>query len=278
MWGRWQQARSLASSNFKEVYTSAECPSVQPKLTGPVYELIVGYCKARGISETAGKGFYRELEQEAFEHKDELLGQIPAAAQRLWTSGKKLTDEVEFCSIVNYALHSDDGAMMQHVAPILRAINKLLVLRGVRNSGVVPYPALTFRGGALPPEHLAFYESMQAQGATYRVPGLLATSFDRSVANRFMMIAEDRQESVVLWIIHLHPDGKDDETKRCRHVNFIERTHYGHEKEFLFAAYAPFKVRQVGAPPLPHVCRCHCPARSWWCCTDTQEEEGERQG
>jgi len=243
-------ARSLASSRFKAIYEGTECPKRQPKLLGPVLDLILCYCQQRSIPEAEGDRFYTELEKEAFERKDEVLGEVPAAAQRLWTSGKKL-EGVEFCSMLNFAIRSDDGELMKHACPILRAINTLLVTRGVRDAKTVPFPpsGMTFRGGALPPEHMPFFERMRHERTMYRVPGLLATSFVRVKAKRFALQAENRGESAVLWIIHMPPDGKDDETMRCRHVNFIERTHFEDEKEFLFAAYAPFKVKAIKWAP-----------------------------
>mmetsp|Transcript_29192 Transcript_29192/g.69311 ORF Transcript_29192/g.69311 Transcript_29192/m.69311 type:complete len:277 (+) Transcript_29192:879-1709(+) len=243
----------MASSHFKAIYESTECPEIQPDLLGPVSKLIKCYCQQYSIPKEAGTQFYKELEREAFERKEEVLGEIPAAAQRLWTSGQKLKTGagggVELCSMLNAALRSDDREQVGHACPILRAINQLLVIRGVRDTSTVPFPPQTFRGGALPPEHMPFFERMLRERATFRVPGLLATSFVRKTAERFALQAEHRDESVVLWVIHLHPEGEHNMTKRCRHVNFIDKTHFEGEKEFLFAAYAPFKVKEITWAP-----------------------------
>ena len=44
-----------------------------------------------GISSQCADGFLLELQREAFTHAEELLGEVPAAAQRLWTSAKRMT-------------------------------------------------------------------------------------------------------------------------------------------------------------------------------------------
>ena len=65
----------------------------------------------------------------------ELLTNIPAAAQRLWTSAQQLGG-VQLCSILNAAIRSQDGTQCSHAATIARAINELVVAR--RTGGPQP--------------------------------------------------------------------------------------------------------------------------------------------
>ena len=65
-----------------------------------------------------------------------------------------------------------------HAMVLILAINKLCVVRGARSDAALKFPdhGVTYRGGALPDEHQAFFTA----GKKYRVPGFLATSFNES--------------------------------------------------------------------------------------------------
>ncbi len=231
----------------------------------------MAFCRANGVAEAEGRAFVKELQREALEtsaHVNEMLDEESYAAQRMWTSGRRLKlpggREVELCSIVNAVLRDDDATLLQHAVVFLRTLNQLLVVRGVRSKDAIKWPAggVTYRGGGLPRQHHAFYQHMLDTQTIYRVPGLLATSFDRETADTFMLAAEGRGEPVVEWVVRVHPDGAASERYRCRHVNYVTRSHFA-EEEFLFAAYAPFKVTKVQprAPALPWRClaptECH---------------------
>ncbi len=114
----------------------------------------------------------------------EALDAVPRVAQRLWTSGQRLGGEGvppaqqrEFCSLLNAALRDDDPVLLAAALPLTRAINSLCVMRGARPEGALRFPPAhrCFRGGGLPDAHRGFF----APGVKYRVPGYLATSFDR---------------------------------------------------------------------------------------------------
>ena len=98
---------------------------------------------------------------------------------------------------------------------------------------------------------------------------LLATSFSEDVAvDRFLMRlgqpSADQQppwQEPTLWTFHFRADLP--ESRRCVHVNFIDRTDgtvHG-EDEFLFAPYSVFTVRSVAWHPAPvvntYVCEPH---------------------
>ncbi len=115
---------------------------------------------------------------------DAVLGDVPRVAQRLWTSDQRFSGpgvppehQREFCSLLNAALRRDDGELLAAAMPLIRAINALCVVRGARPMDLLRFPPenRTFRGAGIPDAHLGFY----VPGVKYRVPGYLATSFNR---------------------------------------------------------------------------------------------------
>jgi hypothetical protein len=66
--------------------------------------------------------------------------------------------------------------------PLIRGINSLCVVRGARPPALVRFPPAhcSFRGGSLPDDRRSFF----ALGRKFRVPGFLATSFEREVRPR----------------------------------------------------------------------------------------------
>ena len=85
-----------------------------------VYEVVAAYCKAHDINYSYCKEFFQRLQNEAFRVKDELLTEVPAAAQRLWTSPLPLSSmighEKELCNIINEAIRADAPGGMRHLA------------------------------------------------------------------------------------------------------------------------------------------------------------------
>jgi hypothetical protein len=47
-------------------------------------------CRREGISTGVADDFFRELQKQAFDNAHELLEEVAAAAQRLWTSQKRM--------------------------------------------------------------------------------------------------------------------------------------------------------------------------------------------
>jgi hypothetical protein len=119
-----------------------------------VESIIKWYCKRVNIHKAVGVAFFKELQQEAFEYKHELLNEVPAACQRIWTSAKTLHDEREFCSILNEAIRSDDEAVMDDLVRFTKGLNQLCVTRGGKIKRVEwPDDHKLYRGGGLPVEH-----------------------------------------------------------------------------------------------------------------------------
>ena len=87
---------------------------------------------------------------------------------------------------------------------------------------------------------------------TYRVPGFLATSFQKDKANVFVLRAVMHQHLPgVMWVVHLDPKGATDYKYRCLHVNYVDNSNVKGEEEFLFAPYSAFKVISVSWSPEP---------------------------
>ncbi len=115
---------------------------------------------------------------------DALTGEVPRLAQRLWTSDIRFRGagvppalQREFCSLINAVLRGDDPTLLCAAMPLIRAINSLSVVRGALPEKLLRFPHehRSFRGGGLPDEYCGFFVA----GLKYRVPGFLATSFDR---------------------------------------------------------------------------------------------------
>ena len=114
--------------------------------------------------------------------------------------------------------------MLVHAMVLILAINKLCVVRGARSDAALKFPdhGITYRGGALPDEHQAFFTA----GKKYRVPGFLATSFRESVAERFIYMAYADDSPCIKWVVHVDERGAADFKYRCKHVNYVESSNF----------------------------------------------------
>ena len=176
-------------------------------------------------------------------------------ATKIWTLPDKLDGKLEFCNILNHAIRTDHPlqigpatkitCMMQHFLNAERRekCNANCWPQGdkaEKGKGWSTTENTVYRGGGLPDEHQKFFECMNdLKPCAYRVPMLLATSFDKGVAKAFM----DRQPASmpkVLWTIKLNAEDK------CKHVIFLEDvTNVQGESEFLFSAYSAFIVEEI---------------------------------
>jgi hypothetical protein len=68
---------------------STGIPTIPRRQLTCLYALWTGR-RLTGISRHAADAFLSELQKEAFANAHELLGEVPAAAQRLWTSALKM--------------------------------------------------------------------------------------------------------------------------------------------------------------------------------------------
>ena len=84
-------------------------------------------------------------------------------------------------------------------------------------------------------------------GKAYRVAQFLPTSFERTVAVRFISRVQLNAptNACILWKVVL------DRARGCDHVNLVTETHVEGESEFLFAAYSAFTVVVVNWSATP---------------------------
>ena len=236
--------RVLGNSHFKREYEAVEAPKFQDQLLGAVREILAQHCTRHGVSTAECTIFFERLQSEAFRYQDELLTQIPALAQRMWTSALLISDshEQELCSILNKAIRMDIPECMPQIAIVARAINQLCVVRRPKADLRFPLRGICWRGGGLPDAHQPFY----VPGKKYRVPGFLATSFSENVAQEFLYRAHVlKQWPAVKWVIELDPRGELNFQYRCKHVDLVRRSNVPGEEEFLFAPYSVFTVLEV---------------------------------
>ena len=158
-----------------------------------------------GAGADGNEGVYED--KFSFELLQQMHGDVPAAAQRLWTSDANLQG-AELCSMMNAVLRADCGGgnvggQIPALCRLTRAMEQLSVGRllaearaeaageageaGGAGGGaggaagddgtLFPPGGSTYRGGGLPDEHKAFF----TVGKQFRVPMFLATSMDQNV-------------------------------------------------------------------------------------------------
>jgi hypothetical protein len=181
--------------------------------------------------------------------------------ERLWTSPEELnlpggTTRALF-QIINEVVREDDHSYQADGAPslLLPATTLVCMLQYHLNAGRRTTKGHTkwpdgqngdtrdtvFRGSGLPAEHQAFFRSLAGEDRWYRVPHPLASSFRTAKAYEFMGYQPGTMPKAE-WTIKFDP------TKRCPHVNYVEKTEVPGEEEFLFSAYSAFKVIEFRPP------------------------------
>ena len=248
--------RTFANSNFKKEYDAAgRIPIVKAaQIIGKIPDFIHTYCYVHGLVSDSqavnAEAFADRLQQEVAGHAQggggDLMAPVRATAELLWTSASTFRGvgddhNKEFCSLLNAAIRDDHAALAASAASLTRGINALC-LEG-RTAAPLQFPAAgqVFRGSSFDDTHRDFF----TVGRSYRVPGFLATSFRESKAMEFARTAEAWGRQAVMWIVRVDPDGEHDQTKRCKHVNFVTHSLVGGEAEYLFTAYSIFTVRAV---------------------------------
>ncbi len=167
-------------------------PKLQHELFSALHEFLCLVVKKINIAQAAAASMFDRLQRGALADRaglEEALEDVPRLAQRLWISDETLQGEGdgiplgqgnhELCELLNATIRDDDSELLIAALPLMRAINSLCVVRGARPEPLVRQPSdgLCYRGGGLPDAHLSFFKT----GLKYRVPGFLATSFQRVV-------------------------------------------------------------------------------------------------
>ncbi|KAL3928708.1 MAG: hypothetical protein SGPRY_002276 [Prymnesium sp.] len=266
---------SFATSTYKRLYRSKEAHSVD-ELWAAVQAIVAAYTDGVSCSAVAQR-FVNQLKMTYIapgrQYKDET--DANRLAVLLWSSTERSTDNRELCSYLNQCLREDKDPPLQHAVVracpchsllpshhacgaspqvVAEQLNKNLVNSfGHRSSfanhnkgywpcgpeadlGNSTKANVTWRGTALPWAHLSFF----SEGREFRTNMFLATSFDRDVAERFMMMQylDNPQNGRALWEFEF-------EEKNCCHVNFIgEESVVRDEKEFLLTPYTALTVKK----------------------------------
>jgi len=173
-----------AFATFARAYYAAEAPEFQDQLLSSLRLTIFAACRKYGASEDAARAFFKGLQAQAFQHKEELLENMAVSAALIWTSAITLQlgagNTIEFCSLLNRILRERDPDLLPHGCGVVRGINLLCVTRREPSKMRYPPGGKSHRGGSLPLHHLSFF----TEGKKFRVPMFLATSFEEEVAYR----------------------------------------------------------------------------------------------
>lgn len=260
-------AKTLRDSNFKTLYNDAACrnPTCQD-----IWEAVFGLVKFYEPDEVVAKTFMRRLRAEPFMDEDVVTGKLEKKkygdvkdprqlAVFIWSSFLTCNGR-ELCSFLNQCIREDRvddselKAPLKHAVMLTRAINKVTVTasssRQSKSTDVYGWPSgpnaelgksdeadVTWRGGALPEEHVDFF----SVGKQFRSNMFLATSFDKSVAVSDFM-NKVKPKSRVVWKFQF-------EHLNCSHVNFLGgeemQSAVKTEAEFLLAPYSIFEVVEV---------------------------------
>ena len=187
--------QTLASSNFKRIHsseTSRGHPKHQHEVFSALHSFLAAYAQAHGLHETAAEDLFQRLQRDVLLLRsglDDALSDVARLAQRIWSSDHRLQGvpadhQLEFCTILNSSLRSDDPALLAPAMPLVLAINSLCVVRGVRSEGLLRFPQehRVYRGTGMPDEQLAFFAA--GSNLKFRVPAFLASSFKRQAGPR----------------------------------------------------------------------------------------------
>jgi len=258
--------RVFATSHFRRHYSMYDGALHLPPIerASQVYNLVSDflfmYCQEHGLTsaddEYRRKRFCAALVQETSTHPEgclELLGEVGATAELLWTSaltfeGMPPEHNKELCSLLNAAYRDDNPRLAPVVAGFARALNETLCITRGHPERLRAFPpnSQTYRGGGFDDTHRGFFTT----GVTFRVPAFLATSFEEHVADTQMERHSGNGLSAVRWTIHFDPTGDPDHpshvpARRPAHVNFVQHANVAPEREYLFAPYSVFSVRSA---------------------------------
>eukprot|EP00039_Didymoeca_costata_P000210 m.44586 g.44586 ORF g.44586 m.44586 type:complete len:450 (-) comp10119_c0_seq1:256-1605(-) len=233
-------AKTFANSKYKELYDEAKVPVHQTDFVATLRSFLHAY----GISETSISQFLTKMKKDPKMTNAEL-------AQPLWTSELNLSNGRTFYSILNEVIRNDkddERGILKHATVIARTINQLCVAARLSpETAIFPRDGCVYRGAVIPTDYIPFFSI----GRSYRVPQFLATSFNIETAQRFCTkakLASAKQGSKhpgVIWYVHVDPCGSFDNEKLCKNANFIERSNYSREEEYLFVPYSVFTVTMV---------------------------------
>jgi hypothetical protein len=205
--------------------------TLAPQIIDNMQDFIFQYCYAHGLTSglelQSAKYYADQLQRQVAARPDggaggrDLLAAVRHTTELLWSSNLRfegMGDHArESCSLLNAAIREDLDELASPTASLTRGINALC-LQG-REDAALPFFAdgEVYRGTGFDDTHRAFFE-------VDRVPGFLATSFSEAKAREFLHRAQVAGQQAVLLVVRVHPEGQQDSTKCCKHVNFVEHS------------------------------------------------------
>ena len=201
---------------------------------------------------------------------------VKTVSMLMWAAGKFGNIRSELCSLINRAIREDQSCedeVLYHAVLITRAIGKNLVAnyqakglsraQGSSESNFKDWPNgpqvdlhkegwssnrdTTWRGGGMPRDDLQWYLDLQKRDCKkFRTKMFVASSFSREVADDFSQMRYDSKDKdgtgKVLFCFRF-------ERHNCLHVNYIDKTQYPQEKEFLLPPYTALELVKVDPSP-----------------------------
>lgn len=241
-----RQSRNFADSNYKKALK--EIPTGYSPTAADVWEATECVVKSYA-GEASAKDYMCKMHEAVKEYKANddptfCAGSAAQLSMLLWTSLETVRGVgLELCSLLNRCFREDEEGSTLKAALRFRSALKESVVKLAIAQMHVQWPNgpnakgldwsterdVTFRGGALPHEHLQFY----SVGRKFRTQHYVSTSFDRDVAEHFMSLKGG--ENKALWkfkFIH----------RSCAHVAFLNRSAVKSEREFLLEPYTVLTV------------------------------------
>jgi len=205
---------------------------------------------------------------------------LKTVSMLMWAAQKHGGVRSELCSLLNRALR-DDGhdkngditqssrTALEHAVLVSRAIRSNLItfytegkVRGIDESSFRQWPEgpaflpnrgwssdkdSTWRGGGMPKADLEWFLDLEKRGCKkFRSKMFIASSFNRSIAEDFCERQYDGRKDPT------DPEGSgkvlikiEFEHHNCCHVNYIDKSEFPREKEFLLPPYSAFELKQV---------------------------------
>ena len=199
---------------------------------------------------------------------------VKTIAVLLWAASKFGGVRSELCSLLNRAIREDSGCPVLEDAVLLaRAINLNLVApyleesptRLAKKTNFKEWPSgpvvdqisggwssnknTTWRGGGMPLADLEWYLDLKKQSKAqnpharkFRTKMFVATSFSKSVAGEFSERAYNKHDpsgtGKVLFRFNF-------EEYNCLHVNYLDKSMFPQEKEFLLPPYTALELEEV---------------------------------
>jgi len=204
---------------------------------------------------------------------------LKTVSMLMWAAQKHGGVKAELCSLLNRAFREDGYdkhgektgrslSVLEHAVLVQRAIKSNLItyyMKGQRgqvessfrewpegpncplNQGWSSEKDATWRGGGMPKADLEWFLQLeQSDCKRFRSKMFLASSFNRSVAMNFCEKQYDGRKDPN------DPEGSgkvlikiEFEHHNCCHVNYIDKSEFPQEKEFLLPPYSAFELKRV---------------------------------